>query len=240
MGDPTFTITDTETGGLDETRNPLLSIATLVCDEQLNELANYYTRIRPPRGTVLEVPAETREDRTMGNYRARIMWWYDLYNGTTFETKPPGPVISAGAAMVNGFIKPDANGSFEWWDLKSCEEWMTDSVALGDADRDLAIFLTSHFPQSKPVNIAYNVDFDVKFVREHAKLAFAAMGETWVCAMKATQKAVKTANPSARSGWKLSDAARMAGITNPSAHEALGDVRTTRPVVKWLQEGGFI
>lgn len=238
MSDPVISITDTETGGLDPTRNPLLSVATLLCDQKVDEVAHYYTTIRPPVGVLLEIPAPG--SRFLGNYRAPIIGWYDVHARTTHETKPIGNIIAAAAAMVNGFIKPDADGSFENWDVHSTQQWMDESLDLLDADKELTTFLLRYFPAGNPVNIAYNVNFDVKFMQHHMPLAFAAMGPTWVCAMESTKKAVQARDPKAKSGWKLSDAAKLAGVVNPNAHEALGDVRTTRPVVQWLQANGFM
>lgn len=235
---PAIAITDTETGGLDETRTPLLSIATLVCDENVAEIANYYTKIRPPVGALLEIPKEG--DRRPDNWSAGIVAWYDVYNRTVHETKPVGCIITAGAAIKNGFIQPDADGSFEGWDVASTQKWMDEGIDLLDADKELTTYLTQYFPSNTPANIAYNVDFDVKFIRTHMPLAFAAMGPTWLCAMKATQAAVKARDPKAKRGWKLEDAAKLAGVTNPNAHEALGDVRTTRPIVQWLQANGHM
>lgn len=226
MAAPTFLVADTETGGLNAITNPVLSLGLLIADSNGEEIDGIELKLRPPFGTTLEVPV--KEDQSRDGYGMRISGHYDVW---TREMKSePGPVqITAGAALINGFIERGPDGL---WNLESCQPWLDTSFAPDDASHTILRMVDQYFPpEAKPAAVAYNAKFDAKMITQWLPSVARRLSPTWFCAMEAYKKRLNL-----KKGYKLVDACKTAGFDlGANAHEALADCRGALAVLRWLR-----
>lgn len=266
---------DTETGGLDYRINPLLSAAAVFADLIFREKDGFAYKIIPPEDTHLEFP-DPQQHFPPEEFRyrpRRIIGYYHIASRTMREPvggQPPVPgchIVSAGAAEVNHFVTPDAEGH---WNLEACHDWVKSGMTLELASTNMLQWINAYFADQTILAITHNADFDHRFMKAYLptveqrfwrrqagtastygyRLAAAAKKASkgksdeddthdWFCTMRSFQSYVKSRDPSARRGWKLSDLAAAAKFSNDKPHEALADCRTGLAGLRWLLAEGF-
>lgn len=244
-----FCISDTETGGLDERINPLLSAALLLADHEYNEVEGTSTKILPPPNSWLQVPVRAQQVPNFGYGHRDIDHYLEVHTGVKSTEKPnQGYTLSAGAVEVNGFIQFGADG----WDMDSYKAWMAESLSLEAAEDFFINWLVKHCRDMPPIGVAHNAIFDIKYfqrylpklfsyfavidpaVREDKKLSELSSG--WYCTCVALKKYNKISTRPAENA-KLGALAKCAGYTPLTAHEALADTRSCLAGLRWLRTG---
>lgn len=245
---PAFCVCDTETGGLDERLNPLLTVNMLVVTDDLQTvLDDFQMRVAPPEGTVMEIMADPNDQ----SWNPKISHLVDA-QGNEFPVgyKDEAPwVITAGAARVNGFA---------WEDWVDPNTGAIRGVPLETADATYCQFIKQWFTRHQPIGVCHNVPFDRNYIRKHLPQAFSCFLkddavdnskgrlEGWYCTLKAVQ-GYKKRNKMKGSN-KLIDAARMVNEDQQSkyagtltgfmdkAHNALADCYMCLGLFRWLVE----
>ena len=239
--DARFLAADTETGGLDCRVNPLLSVALVSANAVLDEVDGFEIKIKPPQGTRMELVAAA--DQQLGNYRKRVLGYFDVYTKERFADQGTGPLISAGAAEVNGYVRFKSTEKDGWLTDPSGlpvgpDDWHRRAFSLKDAEHTLRTHIRQWFATA-PVVVAHNAEFDQRFVRQWLPAFYADLHPSWLCTMRSFERRVKVATPGARKGWKLSDLCKAAGHELANAHEALADTRGVVKGLKWLSANKY-
>lgn len=222
-----FVVVDYETGGLDVRLNPPLSVAVLAADADGQELDGFSLRIRPPAGTVLAVPVlrDQRNDPTL--YSPQIEYYLDLRTKEQFAQCPPNvPLVQAPAARINGFVKIEN----DVWQLDSVDEWMLNSRLVENTERTLRVWLRQWFSPSKPVFVAHNASYDLRYCETWMPGLYSDAHPTWLCTMLWYAHVIGK-----RKGTKLSDVCAAAGHRQGNAHDALDDTRSCLAALRWLR-----
>jgi DNA polymerase III epsilon subunit-like protein len=220
-------VIDTETGGLDSKIHPLLTTSFLVFQVSPNKiLDNFHLKILPPEGTVLEV----QEDPQDTSWSPKISHYVDA-DGVTHAGAEGRPVITAGAARVNGF---------------SWESWKGAAVPLAQADTSLKEYISTWF-STPPVAYAHNSVFDDKFVHKYLPSTYASIRTPWLCSMRLYQKYMKFHGE--KSSAKLAELAKRVnedpsttmfgsltknGDIISKAHDAGADTEMCYTALMWL------
>lgn len=220
-------VIDTETGGLDPQLNPILTTSFLVFQREPGKvLDNFHIKIMPPEYTLLEVAVDPNDPS-----RNPAISHYTNAAGEVFKTKGGCPVITAGAAKVNGFT----------W-----EAWKGCAVPLTQVDASLKEYINTWF-STPPVVYAHNSAFDDKFVHRYLPKTYSSMQTPWLCTMKLYQKYMKLRGE--KSSAKLAELAKrvnedssteMCGYLTKNgdliskAHDAGADTEMCYASLKWL------
>ena len=227
-----FMALDTETGGLDERLHPLLSIAVVTADAQLNEIDGFDLKIAPPPGTLLEIPVPHEQDGV--TKRKKISHYMDVWTGASLPLNAydyDRPLITAYAAEVNGYVSVIPGVG---WDIQAINTWNTNGLHVQRAEDVLRQYIRQAFSNT-PVVVAHNADFDRKFVGKHMPTLFSELFSLWYCTCKSLRGYYK------RNGVKggkanLATGCKLAGYDiEEYAHEALADTRGCLLLAKWLQ-----
>lgn len=245
--DQAFFLFDTETGGLDPRISPLLSLAGLVLSKDLQETIGFSLLVKPPEGTVLEVP----HPATMGVENKRKQIAYHVDARTLERTNPTEEnfCISALAAEINGFVTLTDQGV---WDMESPKAWLQHGLELAEAERTWQKLLRQSFAAC-PIPVGHNVSFDLKFVRTHMPNLYKDFArdeqgnvlcvDTCAAFRKyraEEHKRLKKEDPKVKKGSaKLTDLAQICGYDLKNAHEALADCRATHAGLLWLKDQGY-
>jgi DNA polymerase III epsilon subunit-like protein len=227
-------VIDTETGGLDPRLSPLLSISLLAFETaNVTELSEFYLKIMPPRGTLLQVPvdpASTAFNPPVAYLEdsAGDRWTCDLKGNPTDPSLQDALIITAGAARVNGFT----------W-----EGWKGHAVPLVQADNSFKAFIDQWF-ETPPVAFAHNAAFDDKFVSRAFPGTHGMLRQPWLCTMELYRKYLK--DNGLRGSAKLGELAKTANEDTETpvcgtltaymlnAHDALADTRMCLGAIGWL------
>ena len=225
-------VIDTETGGLDDRLHPLVSISLLVFDRATSAtLDQFHAKVMPPEGTLLQIP----EDPEDTSFNPKVAHLIDI-NGASYsvndKTLELRPIITAGAARVNGFT----------WD-----GWRGTAIPLEQADASFATFVDTWFDRM-PTAYAHNAAFDEKFVRRTFPKTHAAIRQPWLCTMIMYQKYLKKCGEKASA--KLVELAKRvnADSSTPAfgslktasedviskAHDAAADTKMCWAALRWL------
>jgi oligoribonuclease (3'-5' exoribonuclease) len=227
MPTPKFLVTDTETGGLDDRINPILSVSLLIADENLQEADGWAQKIKPPGNTMLEVPVLV--DQNPETRKKRVEYYLDIYTKEKYQALPETSlVINAVAAEINGFVQFGSNGK---WDIGSIDKWLNVSLPVAEVDTIYTRYITDRFT-SKPVGVAHNAEFDEKFLRRYLPLLHSNYYPNWFCTVKAMRKWYK--DRSLKGSAKLAELDVKSGYTPAKAHEALSDCRSCLAGLRWL------
>lgn len=221
---------DTETGGLNADRNPLLSVGLVhATNDALGDSLSI--RFKPPEDTWLEVP--THADQLKGKNSKTIELWLNLSTGEQHlpQQEKPSKFITAVAAEVNGFVK--ASETIPGWDMASIGGWGTDDYASGAVK--LAEWAKAH-----PSNavLGHNVNFDHKFLSMWLPELLPVLPMEWAC----TQQVYKNAFLNgATKGSSVGAICKVAGYEPPEGalHTELGDCTATFHIWRWLRAKGF-
>lgn len=224
-------VIDTETGGLDPRQHPLLSISLLVFDRTTSTvLDQFHTKVMPPDGTLLQIP----EDPEDTSFNPKVAHLIDI-NGATFMPKDDlgvRPIITAGAARVNGFT----------W-----ETWRGQAVPRDQADKSFKAFIDTWFDKP-PTAYAHNAEFDEKFVLYAFPHTHAAVRRPWLCTLRLYQGYLKKRGE--KTSAKLVEFAKRVNA-DPStpvfgslktagddviskAHDAAADTKMCYAGLRWL------
>lgn len=222
-------ILDTETGGFNADRNPLLSIGLVhATDEVMGDQLS--VRFKPPEDTWLEVPVHA--DQLKGKNEKKIDFWLNLTTGAAQkpQAEKPAKFITAVAAEVNGFAK--ASETVPGWDMTTLGAWGTDDYVSG-AIR-IADWVRVH--PAKAV-LGHNVTFDNKFLQAWVPELLPALPLEWAC----TQRVYKDAFLNgATKGSSVGAICKVAGFEPEGVlHTELGDCGATFFIWKWLRSQGF-
>lgn len=235
-----FAFIDTETGGLKESVNPLLSVAVVLADEHLNRLDGFALKVKPPEGTVLEVPISEHIGDT-GNYRRKVRHYEDVYTG---EILPPTQakgryIITPAAAETNGFVDVVTTASgLKEWDREPQRVWMRQSLGVARVDEVYVSFLAQFF-KARPVPVAHNAKFDQKYVLRYLPNFAGQLHEDWFCTYRALSGLRKSRGESVGKGMcTLGALAKYSNYVNPNPHEALADAETCLEGLRWLKTTG--
>lgn len=230
-----YVIVDTETGGLSEKANPLLSAAVVVADSQRREVDGFALRIRPPDGSLLEIPIPEHMGKGFDEVRKRKNQYYlDVYSGEKYTEPGDRWIITSAAAEINGYVTVK---DYEY-DLNPMHEW-NKRLSLEEAEATFIRFISQFFTH-KPVAVAHNAQFDQKFVRGHLPELYDNIMEPWFCTYKAFRKWKKEHGYGTGKGaCTLETACKHAGYDLSNAHEALADTRGCLALLRWLDEVGF-
>lgn len=227
-----FIALDTETGGLDERLNPLLSIALVTADAELNEIDGFDLKIAPPHGTVLEIPVQHEQDGI--TKKKRISHLMDVWTGESIARNAydyDRPLITAYAAEVNGYVSVVPGVG---WDLQAIEAWNTHGLSVQQAELTMCQYIRQAF-ETKPVAIAHNADFDRKFIGKHMPVFFSDLFHEWYCTCNSLRAYYKR-NRIKGERANLATGCKQAGYDiEKYAHEALADTRGCLLLAKWLQ-----
>ena len=244
-----FCVGDTETGGLDDRINPLLSAALLLADHEYNEIDGFGTKVLPPPNTWLEIPIREHQTPNFGFSGRNIDYYLEVHTGLKSTRKPDqGYLINAGAADTNGFIKGDQSG----WDLESYKVWLAESMPLELAEEVFIRWLVKHCSDMAPIGVAHNAVFDVKYFQRYLPKLFSyfavidpalradkklsELSSGWYCTCTALKKYNKI-SPRPAENAKLGSLAKCAGYVPDGAHEALADTRSCLAGLRWLKTG---
>lgn len=240
MPHPTCIALDTETGGLDERLHPLLSIAICVADETFNNYDGFEVKIKPPQGTLLQVPKA-------GFFGLKCVaphhtsHYVDAYTRQVVDHSPNTPVITAYAAETNGYVGADSkNGT---WDYDAMDAWNNNGQDITEAEEDIMTYLAKCFGPVPPggsghiVTIAHNAVFDQKFVQCHMPRLFAMLKNPWYCTCNASRAYFKKRG--VKGSAKLTEMAKLAGHDyQGKAHQAFADVEAALAVLRFLRKEG--
>lgn len=231
-------IVDTETGGLDPRVNPLVSISLIVFQVDPSKiLDNFHIKIMPPDGTLMQIPV----DPTDQSFNPKVAHLIDV-NGQSYKCDERGnpehpdlalrPIITCGAARVNGFT----------W-----QDWKDKSLPIAQADESFRSFLNNWFDHP-PIAYAHNADFDEKFVMYTFPHTHAAIARPWLCTMRLYQKYLKATQRKASA--KLAELAKVANADPETpayltlrgngediiskAHDAGADTKMCFAAIQWL------
>jgi len=229
----TVIILDTETGGLNAERNPLLSVGLMIAtsEEILSTLSVKFT---PPENTWLEVPIHA--DQLKGKYSKEIECWLNLTTGDM--TKPreekPARFISAVAAEVNGFV--GASDVIQGWDLQKTKLWGQCTYAEGAAKIGDWIAATNlHDPGAV---LAHNAQFDKDFMLAWLPEIVPILPETWVCTQKAFKDKFLGGKTKGSSLGAICKLANFSPTAEHSFHTELGDCAATHFIWGWMKGQG--
>lgn len=226
MTTPKFLVTDTETGGLDDRINPILSVSLLIADEELKEADGWEQKIKPPGNTVLEVPVLA--DQNPDVRKKRVDYYMNVYTKEKVkELAHDALVINAIAAEINGFVQ-FAGGK---WDLDSVDKWLKVSLPVAEVDKIYTRYISDQF-KCKPVGVAHNADFDEKFLRRYLPLLHSNYYPKWFCTCRAMRKWYK--DRGVKGSAKLAELDVKSGHVNTKAHAALADCRSCLAGLRWL------
>jgi DNA polymerase III epsilon subunit-like protein len=222
-----FVILDTETGGLNPYRNPLLSVGLVsVRAGQIDKTLS--VRFRAPENTWLEVPIA--EDQLRGKMQKTISYWVNLDDGKTVPVSDNKPLrlITAIAAEVNGFV--GSSETSPGWDLGAVGRWGGETYADGEAL--VARFLDEVKPEAV---VGHHCDFDHKFIRAWIPSIEEQLPCSWYCTQTVYMKHLSNG---VRKGSNLGALCKMAGYEPvvDTLHTAVGDCIATYHVWKWLRE----
>jgi hypothetical protein len=232
----TFAIIDTETGGLQESVNPLLSVAIAAISDTFTEIDGFSLRCLPPAGTLLEVP--TRDSMGLECKGKRIDHWVDVFTGARAHSAGAAPIISAYAAEVNGYIKLDEHGA---WDLAGVGAWHTTARPIENVEHTFRVWLRQMFGERLVPVGGYNCPFDRRYIAKYMPKLCADFYPTWFDVCDPCKKWVmdnvpgETPGKKPRKSWKLTDMCKHAGYEPKEAHEAYSDVKSTLVVLNWLR-----
>ena len=228
---PAFFICDTETGGLNPVVNPLLSVACIVSPATGEELDGFALLVRPPEGTLLEVPVPSDMWPSFRYKKREVAYYQDVHTQERFAACGDRPVITAIAAETNGYVGGEDTGA---WDLTAAARWNECGLSAGKVDEVLVRFLLQFF-DSKPIAVAHNAQFDYKFVSRYLPSLKQNLRDEWFCTYKALRSLRKKRGLNVGKGMCTLDAmCKYAGYTNPDAHEALADARACSQGLQWL------
>jgi len=225
-------ILDTETGGFNPARNPLLSIGLLVGD--LGKVhSTISVKFVPPEGTWLEVPI--REDQLKGKYSKTIEFWLNLTTGEHMPPQEEKPVrfINAIAAEVNGFV--GASETVVGWDTTKIALWGQHTYETG------LLVLIEWLAKQPKLNavICHNADFDLGFVEAWLPGLMKVVPPNWHC----TQDAYKHKFLGGKTkGSSLGAICKIAGFVPEEGHTyhtELGDCAATHFIWGWLRGQGI-
>jgi len=250
MGTPKFVVIDTETGGLCERSNPLLSVAAVVADENFepvegigdekpeNLRRGFVLHVLPPPNTILAVPPEDMQSEDFKkDYSRPIEYYYNITTKEKLKTKPEDcQFINHGAADMNGFVEIK-DGK---WDIASIDAYLAKSLPVKQVDEILVQFISQAF-KTKPVAVAHSAQFDIKYLKYHLPKLFANLHDKWTCTQKLLRKWYDNNN---LDGYKkgattLQKLAELASYPQEGAHEALWDCLSCLAGLKWLN-GEFV
>lgn len=229
----TVLVLDVETGGLNSTRNPLLSLGVL-CANEKESFGGREILFAPPENTWLEVPILS--DQLKGQYHKNIDHWLNLTTGE--EQKPteekPASFITAVAAEVNGFV--GSSETAPGWDMTKTKEWMEKGFGYASGAEALSVWLGNL--ACKPIcNICHNAEFDQSFVKDWLPELGGVLPSTWAC----TQLAYKNRFLGGKTkGSSLAAICKTAGYTADTNkegfqyHRAIGDCEATLFIWRWL------
>jgi hypothetical protein len=223
-----FSILDTETGGLNADRNPLLSIGMVYAmDEGLGDQLSI--RFKPPEDTWLELPIHA--DQLKGKNDKTIEFWLNL---TTGERQKPGgtkptKLITAVAAEVNGFV--GSSETVPGWDMGPTILWGTDTYITGAAR--IAEWIKVH---PSTAVLCHNASFDNKFIMAWIPELMSVLPLEWACTQRVYKEAFLNG---ATKGSSIGAICKVAGI-NPEGtlHTELGDCGATYQIWRWLRAQG--
>jgi len=221
-------ILDTETGGLNPDRNPLLSIGLVHASD--NGIGDQLSlRFKPPEDTWLEVPVPG--DQLKGKRDKTIDHWLNLTTGAkqpVVEEKP-SRLITAIAAEVNGFV--GASETTPGWDMSKITTWGGDAYAT--AAGRISDWLRVHPAHAV---LGHNCTFDFKFVEIWLPELIRALPHEWAC----TQRVYKNAYLNgATKGSSVGAICKVAGYEPTGVlHTELGDCVATYHIWKWLRAQG--
>lgn len=232
MPKPTLIALDTETGGLDERINPLLSIAIAVADETFRMMDGFEIKVAPPRNTYLEVP--TPQTCGLENKKKQITGYLNVWTKEKAGGLPSdAQLITAYAAEVNGYVGPDPRV----WSLAAIDQWNASSQAAPEAEADLLAYLTKAFGAGQVVTVAHNALFDIKFVQMNMPRLFAKLKDPWFCTCNASKAYFKKLGQ--KGSAKLVEMAKLAGHDyQGKAHQAFADGEATLAVLRFLKQHG--
>lgn len=222
-------ILDTETGGVNARRNPLLSIGLVhATEEKLGDAISI--RFKPPEDTWIEVPILA--DQVKGKYSKEIEFWLNLSTGETQKPgeEKPAKLIAAVAAEVNGFVK--MSETKPGWDMLSMGAWGTDDYATGAVK--LAEWIKSH-PSN--ATLGHNVNFDNMFIEAWLPELLPVLPLEWACTQQVYKKAYLN---NATKGSSVEAICKVAGYNPPEGalHTEIGDCNATFHIWKWLRSRG--
>jgi len=207
-------VIDTETGGLDPKVSPLLTTSFLVFQREPGKvLDNFHLKIMPPPETLLEVPLDPNDPS-----RNPAISHYVNHLGEVYKVNPGYPVITAGAAKVNGF-------TWETW--KGC------AMPLAQADESLKGYVATWF-STRPVVYAHNSAFDDKFVQKYLPDTYASMQTPWLCSMRMYQKYLKLRGE--KQSAKLGELAKR--VNEDSSTEMFGYLTKNGDIISKAHDAG--
>lgn len=244
----TYCFTDTETGGLDDRMNPLLSAALILTDSEFNEIDGFASKLLPPENSWLEVPVKSQQVPNFGYGHRNIDHYLNVHTRETTTYKPKdGWLLVAAAVETNGFVKFDNDG----WDMTAIDSWMNDSISLDIAEEVFVRWMAKHCAEP-PIGVAHNAQFDYKFINRHMPQLHknyavidsalrndkkhSELSSGWFCTCLALKKWNK-ASPTPGENAKLGTLAKLAGYQPTDAHEALADARSCLAGLRWLKTG---
>jgi DNA polymerase III epsilon subunit-like protein len=239
MAKPAFIVLDTETGGLQARFNPLLSVAVVVCDTELNVVEGHGTKISPPDNCLLQIPIpqDMFNEKT---WNPRTAYWLNLTTGEHVDASfKPLMSIAAKAAEINGFITAGPDGK---WDLESCRPWIANGLPRERVESSYRQLLRTAFGEDLAPGslrtMAYNGSFDAAFLREHMPNLMYDLAPKWLDPCEMAKKMMQAKTPGLKKGWKLVQMAKEAGYEEHAAHDAYGDCLACLAVFRWLQAQG--
>ncbi len=232
MPTPTLISLDTETGGLDERINPLLSIAIVVADETYQMMDGFEIKVAPPQNAFLEIP--TAQTCGLENKKKQISGYMNVWTKVKLPSLPPDAMlITAYAAEVNGYIGKNPSV----WDGAAIDAWNASAQPAPEAEADLLAYLTKAFGDRQVVTVAHNAIFDIKFVQASMPLLFKKLVDPWFCTCNASRDYFKKRGQ--KGSAKLVEMAKLAGHDyKGKAHQAYADCTAALAVLRFLKASG--